>query len=150
MRVGEVCGLHVEDVNLENQLAHITTSKDGEDRTVPFTAGCASMIETYLANRPAYRLSHIFVGTRGRQIQGAFTVYGARIMISRRCRELGIAHTNPHSIRHMFATRALNAGMRVEVVSKILGHASVDFTLRVYASLLMETVQREYNRHWMP
>jgi len=148
MRIGEVMGLHIADVDLIAKRAKVTVSKDSEDRLVPFTKSCANAIQEYLDCRPDCKHTHLFLGTRGSVILGRLTVSGAQQMIERRCRALGIAYVNPHSVRHLFATRALNAGMRVEVVSRILGHSSVDFTLKVYASLLLETVQREYDQHW--
>lgn len=147
MRIGEVCNLRVQDVHLDNKLAHIATSKNGKGRLVPFTDACAESVTRYLESRPTKHQS-LFVGTRRSVILGGLTVSGAQCMIERRCKAVGLKYINPHSIRHLFATRALNAGLRVEVVSRILGHATVDFTLRVYASLLMDTIKREYDKHW--
>ena len=48
----------------------------------------------------------------------------------------GLPHFTFHALRHTFATRAIEQGMDVKALSKILGHASVGFTLDTYAHLL--------------
>jgi integrase len=53
-------------------------------------------------------------------------------------KKAGIAHVHPHVLRHTFATRYLAGGSDIYILSKILGHASVTMTERVYAHLLKE------------
>ena len=55
----------------------------------------------------------------------------------------GIREINVHGIRHTFATRALESGMSVKTLSKILGHANVGFTLDTYAHVTDELMQDE-------
>jgi integrase len=49
----------------------------------------------------------------------------------------------PHTLRRTFGSYLLNRGLRLEVVSKLLGHASTTVTERAYAELLDETARRE-------
>ncbi len=89
-------------------------------------------VVTFLRRQPAYACAKA----------NRMTGLDAQLMLKWRCRALHIAPVvNPHSIRHLFAIKVLNDGVRIEVVSRILGHANVDFTLEVYASLLMGTIQ---------
>lgn len=155
VRVGEALSLAVVHVDGPRRLAYIPPGKDGEARTVPFTAGCATSLADYLAARPVSDLDcWLFVGSYKAKrfapppVAQRFTTVGARLMFKRLTAAAGLDYINPHSIRHLFATRALNAGMRVEVVSKILGHSKVDITLKVYAQLLTDTIQREYDQLW--
>ena len=50
-----------------------------------------------------------------------------------------------HSLRHTFATDMINAGMRVEVLQKLLGHKSIELTMR-YAKLSAKTREQDYFR----
>ena len=51
-----------------------------------------------------------------------------------------------HVARHTFAVLALNDGMAMSVVSRLLGHASTAVTEKVYAKYLPETLEEEVNR----
>ena len=63
----------------------------------------------------------------------------------------GIPHLSPHDLRHTFATRYLQGGGDIYHLSKILGHASVTITERVYAHLLKEDlVKLSANVDWSP
>lgn len=149
MRIGEALSLHVGDLRAEARLAMIPPGKDGEGRCAPFTDGFRTALAAYLESRPCSPWSNwLFVGSLHGKPRGRLTVGGARQMLRDFCAKAGVAYINPHSLRHLFATKALNDGIRVEIVSKILGHSSVDLTLRIYASLMTETIQREYDNLW--
>ena len=149
MRIGEARSLLVEHVDLGNRIVCVPAAKDNEVRLTPFTSNCAQAIRDYLAIRPKGKYEQwLFFGGKGKGIVAPLTYSGARQILERTCQAAGVPYINAHSIRHLFATRALNNGMRVEVVSKILGHSSVDLTLSVYAKLMTETIQREYQQHW--
>lgn len=149
MRIGEALSLHVCHVDLSRRLAFIPPGKDGDSRVAPFTPACSQSIRDYLTARPTGKHEQwLFFGGKGKGIVAPLTYSGARQIMERTCQAAGVAFINPHSIRHLFAMRALNNGMRVETVSKILGHNSVDLTLSIYARLLTETIQREYDEVW--
>ena len=61
-------------------------------------------------------------------------------------KRLGIVHKDFHSLRHTFATRALECGMDVKTLSEILGHKNPTVTLNRYAHSLMEHKQEMMNR----
>ena len=46
-----------------------------------------------------------------------------------------LAHFHPHSCRHLFATTLVKAGVPLAKISKILGHSSIEITIRVYTHL---------------
>lgn len=56
--------------------------------------------------------------------------------LTKACKEAGVAYFSPHTLRHTFATRYLQQGGDIFVLSQILGHYSVEVTQRVYAHLL--------------
>ena len=57
-----------------------------------------------------------------------------------------ISYTPIHLARHTFAVYALNEGLSMSVVSRLLGHGSTDITEKVYARFLPETLSTELNR----
>jgi integrase/recombinase XerD len=63
-------------------------------------------------------------------------------LFGRLARRTGIAAT-PHMFRHSYATRLLRAGVKAEVVQKLLGHASVSTTIDTYAHLTIEDVRHD-------
>jgi hypothetical protein len=55
----------------------------------------------------------------------------------------GLPHLHPHQLRHTLATQAINRGMSLEAIAAMLGHRSLDMTLR-YAKIANRTVADEY------
>jgi hypothetical protein len=64
-------------------------------------------------------------------------------MINRAGAAAGLTHIHPHQLRHTLATQAINRGMSLEAIAALLGHRSLDMTLR-YAKIASRTVADEY------
>jgi hypothetical protein len=64
-------------------------------------------------------------------------------MINRAGAAAGLAHIHPHQLRHTLATQAINRGMSLEAIAAMLGHRSLDMTLR-YAKIASRTAADEY------
>lgn len=149
MRIGEALSLQLEHIDFAEHLVHIPPGKDAESRIVPFTPACAANLQAYLAVKPPSKHdAWVFIGGKGRGIVGPLTSDGCRGALRRWYQAVGVPYINPHSLRHLFATRILNRGMRIEVVSRILGHYNVDITLRHYARLQTQVIRQEYKEFW--
>jgi hypothetical protein len=64
-------------------------------------------------------------------------------LINKAAAAAGIGHVHPHQLRHTLATQAINRGMSLEAIAALLGHHSMDMTLR-YAKIANRTVAEEY------
>lgn len=154
LRVGEVSKLDINDIDIVKGLLHVRAPKNGTDRLIPLSAAAKLAVTGAMFTRPETKADPeaLFLGADSDHIgafaNGRFTSWGIRQMLKRRCNRTGIQYFNPHSIRHLAATEMLNRGIRAEVVSRILGHASVDFTLKTYAKLQTETIVAEYLERW--
>ena len=69
----------------------------------------------------------------------------ARVLFKKYLRRAGLEHKDYclHCLRHTFATELLNAGMHIECLQQLLGHSSIEMTLR-YARLSDKTREQEY------
>ena len=63
------------------------------------------------------------------------------------CHKVGITPITPHQLRHYFATYALKDGAKLEVVSHILGHASVAITADTYRHISRSEMHEELQAH---
>lgn len=156
LRIGEAAQLKVDELSLGDRSIIVSESKSRRARVVLITPTTAKEIEAYLACRPACSpdvAAYLFVGamndnpergTNNRRWESS----GMWQMISKLCTRTGQPHINPHSIRHLFGTKALNEGIRLEIVSELMGHHDPSFTRKFYAELMPETTRREYNRYW--
>lgn len=155
LRVGELAALRVVHVNLVEREAFVAGGKGDKDRFVFFTADTANALRQYLfvlqvdaGHAPA----HLFcsaLNQHGELRTKPLTVSGVTQILKRRCKAAGIPRINPHSIRHLFCDKALNDdNVPLETVSKLAGHASAEFTERVYAPLKKHKMKRDYDANW--
>lgn len=150
LRVEEVISLHGDRVNLSERFILVENGKGGKDRLVPFDGDFAITFTAYIYNHPTGGGDLLFLaGDKWYRPTGqGMTTTGVRLMLRRRCDGADVKYINPHSIRHLFAIKALNDGVQLSAVSTILGHASVSFTARVYAKWVKSGLRREYDTHW--
>ncbi len=150
LRVQECASLAPNDLDVAKRLVFVADGKGGKARYVPFTPTVAMHLLAYLMNRPLWAGRELLLGSVNRhgEAHGGLTANGIRQMLRRRCRAAGVPYINPHSLRHLFATKALNDGIPLSAVSAMMGHASTDFTARVYARWLTDGLVKIYDEHW--
>jgi site-specific recombinase XerD len=118
---------------------HVPVGKLREDRYLPLHPQVVALIEDY---RDAYvPPEHPLLLPRenGRPLDR----YSVTRMLNRAGRVAGLPHLHPHQLRHTLATQAINRGMSLEAIAAMLGHRSMDMTLR-YAKIANRTVADEY------
>jgi len=141
LRVSEYTGLRADAVVLigAGPWLHVPVGKLGEDRYLPLHPQLMTLIDEYrTAHVPA---DHPLLLPRenGRPLDR----HTVTRMINRAGAAAGLGHLHPHQLRHTLATQAINRGMSLEAIAALLGHRSLDMTLR-YAKIASRTVADEY------
>jgi integrase/recombinase XerD len=140
-RASEVCGMHVEDLDLRLDDEHARVhGKGGTVRTVLLDdRGYVALLRLYLA-RSGYTSGPLFrasINGRG----GPLSYDAAESRWRKYCAAAG-AGIGIHQLRHAHATELVNLGVSIEAVRKRLGHASTD-TVKIYAELADQVADAE-------
>jgi len=143
LRVSEAAGILKKDIDIENLEIRVI-GKGDKERVVPISPVTVGLIGEYLTAFDRQDSPYLFP-TVSRT--GYWDYTGIEKMMSRTCKRLGIEHITPHQLRHFFATYALKDGAKLEVISRILGHASVGITADIYRHVGREEIHLEHRRH---
>jgi integrase/recombinase XerC len=149
LRLSELAGLDLDDVNLSRRMARVL-GKGGKERLVPFNGAAASAIRAYLKDRDE------LLGRRG-DVDALFVNYrGGRLTvrsIDRLVRVYAAAGTragvSPHALRHSFATHLLQRGADLRAIQELLGHARLSTTQRythIDAAQLLNVYRKSHPR----
>jgi integrase/recombinase XerD len=144
LRISELVGLDVDDVDLEAGMVRVL-GKGGKERVVPVGRYAREAVAAYLTRwRPelatASSRGALFLNQRG----GRITRQSCARALSGYVRASGIDRpVSPHTLRHSFATHLLEGGADVRVVQELLGHASVS-TTQVYTLVTEEHLREVY------
>ncbi len=141
IRVGELVNLNVADVDLEAREC-VVFGKGDKERRVYFDAKAKLHLRNYLDTRtddsPA-----LFVTLDAPHAR--LNISGVEIRIRELGRKLDMHKIHPHKFRRTMATRAIDKGMPIEQVQKILGHSQIDTTMQ-YAIVNQSNVKNSHQR----
>jgi len=141
-RVGEICGLTIEDLNLAEGMARVQ-GKGRKERVVMFGEVTARALAQWLEVRPAGKGDAVFPGK-----QGALTPDGVRMVLRRLKKKAGVTgRCNPHSFRHAFAREYLLNGGDLASLADLLGHADVGVTKDFYSVFTRHELKEKHCRH---
>ena len=139
-RLSEVSGIRLSDVDF-SQRSVVVHGKGDKYRTVYFSVKAKLLLDEYLRNRKGDML---FINTRApygpihtRSIQKMLKQLGERASI--------LKSVHPHLLRHTFATHAINNGMDITVIQRLLGHAHLS-TTEIYAQVNQTNIKLAYDR----
>ncbi len=144
LRVSELTGLDVDDVDLEEGAVRVL-GKGGKEREVPLGRYAREAVATYLTRaRPTLVAGSargaLFLNQRG----GRLSRQSCDRMVRSAARVAAIdRHVSLHTLRHSFATHLLEGGADVRVVQELLGHASVA-TTQIYTLVSREHLREVY------
>jgi integrase/recombinase XerC len=126
LRVGELAGLNVEDINVREALVK-ARGKGKKERIVPIGSKALDAIKTYLVERILLksREKAVFLNRLGTRL----TDRGVRRIVVKYARAIAInGSIGPHTLRHSFASHLLQGGADLRVIQELLGHASLSTT----------------------
>lgn len=133
--------LNREDVDLENREC-IVFGKGSKERPVYFDARTKIHLKNYLETRtddnPALFVSLLKPFHR-------LQISGVEIRLRALGRELNIPKVHPHKFRRTLATRAIDKGMPIEQVQRLLGHTQIDTTMQ-YAMINQRNVKTAHQK----
>ena len=151
LRVSEVVGLGVADVDLKERRLHVRRGKGAKDRTLYLDQQTAATLALWIERRPnssRWLLPTVQTGRRGAgksQAGGQSGVRYLQAMVARLGRDAGIEKTiSPHVLRHTFATSELARGVPIHQLQKDLGHADLA-TTTVYLHVIDGERERAAN-----
>ena len=144
MRVSELVGLNVEDVDLKERLVRCR-GKGGKERLIPLHLQAVEALAEYVRDyrprlHPGARQWALFLNRRGQRL----TRQGFWLILKQHAQAAGVqASITPHTLRHTFATHLLRGGAPLRYVQEMLGHASIA-TTQVYTHLANDYIREEY------
>ncbi|HXD74518.1 MAG TPA: tyrosine recombinase XerC [Vicinamibacterales bacterium] len=153
LRLSELAGLDVDDVNVSAQMVR-ALGKGGKERLVPFNKSTAKAMREYLKDRE--QLAHAWPRARGRRSAPLFLNYrGSRLtvrsvdrLVRRYAKASGVRPgVSPHALRHSFATHLLQRGADLRAIQELLGHARLSTTQRythVNAAQLLDVYKKAH------
>ena len=141
MRVGELERLDIDDVDFEEREC-IVLGKGDKERVVYFDARTKLHLKKYLASRKDSNPA-LFVSIR--RPYNRLHASGVETMLKKAGVISNVGHVHPHKFRRTMATTAIDRGMPIEQVQKLLGHEKIDTTLQ-YAMVKQSNVKLAHKK----
>ena len=142
MRVGELVKLNRVDVDFVNREC-VVLGKGSKERVVYFDARTKLHLQNYLNSRTDDNEA-LFVSLL--EPHNRLEIAGIEIMLRKLGRGLEINKVHPHKFRRTLATRAIDKGMPIEQVQKLLGHQKIDTTME-YAIVDQQNVKNSHKKY---
>lgn len=142
MRIGELVLLNKEDINF-NERECIVFGKGNKERIVYFDARTKIHLKNYLDSRKD-KNNALFVSLK--EPYNRITIGGIETRLRKLGRELNIPKVHPHKFRRTLATVAIDKGMPIEQLQRLLGHQRIDTTLQ-YAMVKQSNVKLAHKKY---
>ena len=147
MRVGELTGLNVQDMDFENHTVKVT-GKGNKQRVVPFGVPAAKACKKWLdcgrsalQEKSAASSQALFLGARAKRIDQRIV----RSIVHEAAAAANVPDVAPHALRHSAATHMLNGGADLREVQELLGHSSLNTTQR-YTHVSIQALKQRYSQ----
>jgi len=141
IRVGELVNLNISDINFEDREC-VVFGKGGKERKVYFDAKAKLHLQAYINSRTDDN-SALFVTLDAPY--NRLKISGVEIRMRQLGRSINLTKIHPHKFRRTMATRAIDKGMPIEQVQKILGHSQIDTTMQ-YAMVNQSNVKSSHKK----
>lgn len=146
VRVGELCGLDLDDVDRGRRVIRVF-GKGSKERSVPYGAPAGAAVDAWLTRgRPNWLTARsgpaLLLGARG----GRVDPRAVRGLVHRHLAKVaGAPDLGPHGLRHSAATHLLEGGADLRSVQELLGHATLG-TTQIYTHVSIERLRTSYDR----
>lgn len=142
IRVGELVNLNIDDIDLEGREC-VVYGKGDKERRVYFDAKAKVHLKNYIDSRKDKNTA-LFVTLDAPHSR--LKISGVEIRLRQLGRLLNLERVHPHKFRRTMATRAIDKGMPIEQVQKILGHSQIDTTMQ-YAMVNQTNVKASHQKY---
>jgi site-specific recombinase xerD len=142
MRVGEMVLLNREDVDF-NERECVVFGKGNKERIVYFDARTKIHLQNYLSKRKDNNPA-LFVSLKAPYDR--LKIGGVEVRLRNFGKQLGLNKVHPHKFRRTLATMAIDKGMPIEQLQKLLGHSKIDTTLQ-YAMVKQNNVKIAHRKY---
>ena len=142
IRVGELVRLNISDIDFEEREC-VVYGKGDKERRVYFDAKAKLHLQNYIKSRTDDNPA-LFVTLDAPYDR--LKISGVEIRMRDLGRKLNISKVHPHKFRRTMATRAIDKGMPIEQVQKILGHSQIGTTMQ-YAIVNQNNVKASHRRY---
>ena len=143
LRIEEACSLRRDWVNVQAREVRVI-GKGNKERIVPVSDLVAALLHQFMHEIEPSDSKWVFAGNTK---TGYWDHSGFRGALEHACDKMGIPRIHPHQLRHYFATRTLEHGAKLEVISKILGHENVGITAQIYRHIQLKEFHAEHDEH---
>lgn len=147
LRVAEVAALKIGDLDFERRLM-VVRGKFDRDRMVPFSEVAHDFLIRFLRDRIEHPDTWLFQGFRGARKRVHLMPNSVSERFRKLLRRFGMdkPEISTHSIRHSTATHLLENGASIRHVQELLGHRSIESTVR-YTHVMTDGLAKVYRRH---
>ena len=142
IRVGELVNLKISDIDFESREC-VVFGKGGKERKVYFDAKAKLHLQEYIESRNDENPA-LFVTLDAPH--KTLKISGVEIRMRQLGRSLSMVKIHPHKFRRTMATRAIDKGMPIEQVQRILGHSQIDTTMQ-YAMVNQSNVKSSHRKY---
>ena len=161
LRTGELIGLRWSDIDFENRTMKIERTMEYRDkvgewrvgppksksgyRTIPLTDEAIRILENQRSKNKSLKLvpmewkDIVFLCRKGTPVKNSTYDTG----LFKYCDRVGIPRFSMHVLRHTFATRCIEGGMKPKTLQKILGHSNIGITMNLYVHITEDEKHRE-------
>jgi integrase/recombinase XerD len=154
LRRNEGVHLNLSDINFDKYILHVRKGKNYKERLVPISKASLKYLQEYIYDHRSQlskgSLDALFLSYRGFRMQGQSLLIRLKQLqhatgdLTLLEKEIGL-----HTLRHSIATHFLQAGMKLESISRFLGHGSLEST-QVYTHLAGVPIEKIQPHHNIP
>lgn len=145
IRLSELANLKLNDINFTNELIKVT-GKGNKERLIPLGKFASNSLKSYIENRWELLcktiqkdVKSIFLNKFGKPL----STRGIQRRVEKYLQQITAKGTNPHALRHSFATHLLDEGAELVAVKELLGHSSLS-TTQIYTHVTTERLKKVY------